>query len=371
VAIRVRSRWLRGVVLTTLVGGVLALEATAVAPTFGSALARLREADLLWVAVAVAAAATSMSFFARTRRTLLGAAGVPVCQRDALAAVYVANALHVTLPGGAAFSTAWTYRWMRARGASASAITWTLVTGGVLSTSALAVLGVAGSLLAGHGTGTTGLLTDGIAVLVLTGTATLTRRRPRFPVAMALRASRAVDRVAHRPAGWSENAVHQLLAQVSAVRPRRVDWALAGACALGNWALDAGCLWAGAAALGVQLSMPVLLLTYTAGMATAGLSVLPAGIGLVDGAMVLVLTASGLPAATALPVVLLYRLVSLVGVVTVGWVIAAARAIATHPDVRSARVVSGLASTHRVGRPVRPPGATTPAQRSVLLPSLL
>jgi hypothetical protein len=66
-----------------------------------------------------------MSFFARTRRRLLAATGIRVPQRDALAAVYVANALHVTLPGGAAFSTTWTYRWMRARGASAPAITWT------------------------------------------------------------------------------------------------------------------------------------------------------------------------------------------------------------------------------------------------------
>jgi hypothetical protein len=70
-------------------------------------------------------------------------------------------------------------------------------------------------------------------------------------------------------------------------------------------------------------------------MAAAGLSVVPAGIGLVDGAMVLVLTAAGLPGATALPVVLLYRLISLVGVVAAGWVIAAAQTFAAPASVPS------------------------------------
>jgi uncharacterized protein (TIRG00374 family) len=140
-----------------------------------------------------------------------------------------------------------------------------------------------------------------------------------------------------------------LAASVSAIRPAPRDWVVAGLCALANWAADAGCLAAAAAALGVGgLPVPVLLLAYTAGMAASSLSLLPAGIGVVDGAMVLVLTAGGLPAATALPVVLLYRLISLGGVVAAGWATAAVQA------VRSAGVAAaGTRARATAGPPAR------------------
>jgi uncharacterized membrane protein YbhN (UPF0104 family) len=64
-----------------------------------------------------------MDPFARLCRKLLTAAGVRGRMRDALAAAYVADAVHLTVPGGAAFSTAYAYRWMRERGAGAAVIT--------------------------------------------------------------------------------------------------------------------------------------------------------------------------------------------------------------------------------------------------------
>jgi uncharacterized membrane protein YbhN (UPF0104 family) len=306
--------------LTGLVTAMLITEVALAAPTLSSTVTRLQHANPLWIAVAVAAAGTSMGFFARTRRRLLAAAGVRVPQRDALAAVYVANALHATLPGGAAFSTAWTYRWMRARGASGPASTWTLIAGGVVSTAALATLGLAGSLLAGRSAGLGGLLLDAAVIGLLVAGVALVRRHPLAVVAAGRRGAGWVDLVLRRPPGSSGRAVEDLVDQVAAVRPRSTDWLAAALLGVANWAFDAGCLDAGACALGLPgLSVSLLLLTYTAGMATSSLSLLPAGIGIVDGAMVLVLTAGGIPAATALPVVLLYRLISVGGVVAAGW----------------------------------------------------
>jgi hypothetical protein len=337
-----------------VVAGVLVTEAALVAPTLSSAVARLQDADPLWVAVAAAAAGTSMGFFARTRRRLLAAAGVRVRQRDALAAAYVANSVHVTLPGGAAFSTAWTYRWMRARGATGPAVTWTLVAGGVLSTVTLAVLGVAASLLAGNSAGFGGIALDAGVVGVLTAGIAVVRRRPHLLVAAGRRAAGGTDRLLRRPQGHSERAVQDLVAQVATVRPRAADWLAASLFAMANWAFDAGCLAASAAALGARgVSVPLLLLTYTAGMAASGLSLLPAGIGLVDGAMVLVLTAGGVPAATALPVVLLYRLISLGGVAVVGWVVAAVQACTAPAQFQegSRRIPASGSSARRAAVP--------------------
>ena len=55
------------------------------------------------------------------------------------------------------------------------------------------------------------------------------------------------------------------------------------------------------------------------------------GIGTVDAALVLGLTAGGATAATALSAVVLYRLISLVGVVVAGWVVHGAHTLAVGP----------------------------------------
>ncbi|MBV8996563.1 MAG: UPF0104 family protein, partial [Pseudonocardiales bacterium] len=95
---------------------------------------------------------------------------------------------------------------------------------------------------------------------------------------------------------------------------------------------DAGCLAACAAALSVHgLTLPLLLVAYTAGMATSGLSLIPGGIGVVEPALILALVAGGVPAAAAMPAVVLYRLISLVGVVAAGWIVFAVQQWRRHP----------------------------------------
>ena len=86
-----------------------------------------------------------------------------------------------------------------------------------------------------------------------------------------------------------------------------------------NWTLDAACLAASCAALGVHVSVPALLLTYTAGMAASSLTALPGGVGVVEAALILGLTTAGAPLAAALGAVLVYRVLSLGDVVVIGW----------------------------------------------------
>lgn len=52
---------------------------------------------------------------------------------------------------------------------------------------------------------------------------------------------------------------------------------------------------------------------------------------MVEAALVLALVADGVPAAAALPAVLLYRLISLVGVVAAGWTVFAAQQFQRNP----------------------------------------
>ena len=315
------------VVLGVAVVAALAVELVLAAPTLKGALTALGGAQPWWIAAAVLAAATSMDLFARMRSTLLAAAGVRVRTRDALAAVYVANAVHLTVPGGAAFSTAYAYRWMRERGAGPAAITWSLVTGGLISSSALAALAVAGSLLVGAGSGLVALVLDAVLVVVLVVGVRRLRRRPDLALLAGRRLLAWRNTLLRRPPTQGHDGLERLVGQLRLVRPGARDWAAAATYGIGNWVFDVACLAASAAALGVHgVTLPLLLIAYTAGMAASGISLLPGGIGVVDTTMVLAMVAGGVPAADALPAVLLYRLISLVGVVAAGWLVAAVQA---------------------------------------------
>jgi uncharacterized membrane protein YbhN (UPF0104 family) len=330
---RRRRRWLRAV-LGLAVVALLGAELVLAAPTLRTAVTALRGAQPRWVAVAVLAEAASMDLFARMRRKLLAAAGVRVRMADALAAAYVADAVHLTIPGGAAFSTAYAYRWMRDRGAGAAAITWTLVAGGLISTCALAALALAGSLLVHAGSGLPSLIVDAVLVVAMVVGARGLRRRPDLVLAAGRRLLAWRNTLLRRPRTQGDDALARLPAQLRLVRPGARDWTAAAAYGVGNWVFDGVCLAAAGAAVRTPgLSLPVLLIAYTAGMAASGLSLLPGGIGVVETAMVLAMVAGGIPAAAALPAVLLYRLISLVAVVTAGWSVAAVQARRTGRNV--------------------------------------
>lgn len=307
-----------------MLAALLVVEAGLIGPELGDALRSFQRADAGWLVVATVAAAASMSMFARARCRLLRAAGVVVALRGSVAAVYAANSLHATLPGGGAFSTGYIFQWMRGRGASGAVATWCLAAGGLVSTGSLVALGLLGSLLADGWGSAARLAMEIIGVLALAISVRHLGRRPERVVAAGRWLLSRANRVRHRHPAAGVDVLDKLVAQLRSVRPSGRDWTAATGFALLNWAFDVGCLAACAAALSVPgLTLPLLLVAYTAGMASSGLSLVPGGIGVVEAALVLALVAGGVPAAAALPAVLLYRLISLVGVVGAGWIVLA------------------------------------------------
>jgi uncharacterized protein (TIRG00374 family) len=84
--------------------------------------------------------------------------------------------------------------------------------------------------------------------------------------------------------------------------------------------LDLVCLVAACRAAGAHgPTIEVALVAYAAGMAASSLPLVPGGIGVVDGALLLALTRGGLSLSQATAGVLIYRLISLVFVAVVGW----------------------------------------------------
>ena len=114
-------------------------------------------------------------------------------------------------------------------------------------------------------------------------------------------------------------------------------WAAGFAFAVTNWLTDVVCLWACCRALGAEhTTISLALLAYVAGMAIAGLSLLPGGLGVTDVAIIAAFTHGGLSVTTATAAVLVYRLLSYVLIVAIGWLLWAAHHYAQH------RLATGL-----------------------------
>lgn len=311
------TRVIAGVLVVTglVVGFVL------IRPTIEAAASALADADAMWVAIAVACEAGSILAFALLHHRLLRAAAVRVRYRAVVMVTLAANALHLTVPGGAALSTAYTFRKRRAWGASGPVTTWSMVAGGVAASLALAGIAV-GSALVVNGRATTlgPQLLQLAGVVALGAVIVVVSRRPGLITAAASAGLRLVNRVRRRP---RETGVPALVAQIEGLALIELDGrgrVVVGLSALSNWLLDIACLAACCVAVGANgMTLSLVLVAYAAATAASSLAFLPGGLGLVDGALLAALVAGGVPSHPALAAVLLYRLVSFVGVAAAGW----------------------------------------------------
>jgi uncharacterized protein (TIRG00374 family) len=291
-------------------------------PYVSRALTHLADPNPSWLWVAVVAELVSMRAFASVQQRMLAAGGRRVSTCRIVGLTYVANAVNATLPGGPALSAGYTFRRLRAWGASAPVAAFTLVASGLLSTTSFVLLVVACIVLAGSGA--ISAVPVLITVAALAVVAVLVHRHGLTDV--VTRSARGVlrryNRARHRAPDSGLDAVHRLVGDLLAIRPRPRDWLAGIGFASLNWVADLICLAACCRAVGTGgTTVALVLAAYVAGMSTSSLSVLPGGFGAVDAAMVLAFTSGGVGAVAATAGVLLYRLISLVAVVGLGWLI--------------------------------------------------
>lgn len=305
------------VVAASLVTGIVV-----VAPTIEAAGAALVGADPVWVFLAVALEAASIVAFAALHQRLLDAAGVRVRLRDVTLVTLAANALHLTVPGGAALSTAYTFRRRRIWGASTPVTTWTMVAGGVAASLALAAIALGSALVVGgRPTSLPWLILQVAGVAGVGAVIVLVSRRPRLIVRAGTSGLRLVNRIRRRPADTGVEALATQIEDLQLIELRPSGQIVVGSAALLNWVFDIACLAACCAAVGARgMTLALVLVAYAAATAASSAVFLPAGLGVVDTALWAALVAGGVPSNPALAAVLLYRLVSFGGVAAVGWV---------------------------------------------------
>jgi putative heme transporter len=307
-------------VAVLLVAGALLVEGWIVAPHVADAGSALRHPSWGWLVIAVGCEIGSMVAFARVQRRMLAAGGVRLTLRRAVAVTFAANAMSVTLPAGPVVSTGYTFRRMRSWGASAPVVAWVMLTSGVLSTVALIAIAAFGVSLAGGSTDVLEVTAEIIAVVAIGLALRRVTQRPDLLLRLAEFWLGRVNRLLHRPAATGRDRVGRLLEDLLLIKPRARDWAMGLFFASMNWVLDLVCLIAACRAVGASgPTLAVGMVAYAGGMAASSLPLLPGGLGLVDGALLIALTHGGLPLASATAGVLVYRLISFVMVAAIGW----------------------------------------------------
>lgn len=320
----VRRRWgrLAGVGILLV---VLTVELVIGWPALTSALTHLGRPRPGWLAAAVLAEMAAMNAYARMQRRLLRSAGVRVPIRRHVALAYAAHSLSATLPGGPAFSTRFNYQQMRRFGATPAVASWAIALSGILSAAGLAVV-TAGGTLSARGVPDWRTFAElAAAILLLTlGTRYLAGHPEKLE-----RAARAVlargNRLRRRPADHGVDQgldrMRGFVAQLRAAALTPGHATAAGAYAVFNWLLDAACLWMCFEAVNGSSVRPTqVLLAYCAGMAAGTITIVPGGLGIIDGALILGLVAGGAGTATAVSAVVLYRLISFGFVIGTGWI---------------------------------------------------
>lgn len=274
-----------------------------------------------WLGIAVAFEAASLIAFARLQRWLLRAAGVHLRLREMVEITLAGNALAMSLPGGAAWAAAWDYAQLYRRGARREVAVWVVLVAGALSSFALFLLMVAGSLIAGAGGPVASLRPVGLALLaipVLAAALAFAAHRSRHVRGMLHGIGEGVSAV---PGGRAvRDATVRLVDRMRVVRPSPLTWLEALGIAALNWLEACACLAASIIAVHGDVPWRGLLVAYTVGQVAASLPITPGGIGVVEGSITGLLIAYGMPTRTALAGVLLFRIVSFWALVPIGWI---------------------------------------------------
>lgn len=318
-----------GIAITGCV--LLAIEIVLMRPELAAASRAAIGARPLWVLAAASATVVSMQCFARTQRRMLTAAdpatGGNVTLRRMVGLTYTANALTMTLPAGNAVSVAFVVNRLRGWGSTGAAAAFTVAASGALSSGAFFALGAVYGLTSGPPGTATELLMATVAIVV--GVVVVRRRWHRGrgdrhrPILG--RVEQGLRRISVRAADALRDAADGL----ATIHPRRRDWTAGAVFAAMNWLADFVCLIACCHAVGTSATAPGVLLTaYLAGMSASSIAFLPGGFGVIEVAMIATLHAGGVEIAPATAAVLLYRVISCVCVVAVGWAIWSCGALA-------------------------------------------
>lgn len=291
----------------------------------GAALTRL---NWTWTGVCALLALAALAVYGELHRRLLVGAGAPVGVVPMQAITFAENAISSTVPVvGGAGSMAYSIARLRRRGVDPTLASWSVVLPGALSTIVLIVLAM---VVAGAAGWFPVWLAVVLGLAVALGSALLwtVLTRPavlRRALTGLLHVGRRIPWVCRGCRGaWAldpDTVSDRLTARIGLLRPTPPQWTVLVALAVVSWGLDYLALSAAATAVGIPVEWASLALGFLAVQASIALQILPGGAGLAEAGLLGTLVAAGVGAGPAAATVLVYRLITWLGLSVIGWVV--------------------------------------------------
>jgi len=285
-----------------------------------------------WVGLALVAELASIVPLAEAQRRVLAVTGTGAPLWQMILVTLASNAISMSVPAGVAFAEGYYFSRYREFGASKAQAVWSELASGAIAFAALAVVALAGAVAAG---GAAMPVVVPVLSIVSAGsiTAAVLFRHPRLLVS----AIEWVDRLVGRRLGTLIDRVTDRIRDAArslrGTVPSIATWIAAALLSAVNWLLDVACLGFSFKAVGAPVPWGVVLLAFAGGKVVTSLGITPGGLGVVEGGLVAMFVAFGAKGAEAGAAVLVYRGLTLVGLVGVGWLVAAV--LATEKQARS------------------------------------
>jgi putative heme transporter len=290
---------------------------------FASTMSRL---TWYWAVLAFVAEMASIAPLAESQRIVLLAGGTTVPRSQMNLVTLASNAVSMSVPAGAAFAEGYAYGQYRRLGATVVVAGWAELASGAISFAALAAVALAGGVIAGGSA--EGIILPILSVVVAGSFAAAALfRRPAVLVATIEWVDRHVSSHPGRLLATATARVRAVAGQLRHLHPPRSTWLAAFGLAAANWLLDAASLVLAIQAVGGPVPWGAALLAFTGSKVVSTIGITPGGLGIVDGGLVAVLVAYGVSGSTAVAAVVVYRALTFIALVGVGWLAAGLLAI--------------------------------------------
>jgi hypothetical protein len=254
---------------------------------------------------------------AETQRTVLLAGGVRAGRLPMNLVTLASNAISMSVPAGVAVSGGYSFGRYRRFGAGAAVAAWAELAAGAIAFCALAGLALAGAVIAG---GRAAPVVLPVFAVVFAGSATAAILF-RYPA----RLLRWVDRARAdggrrcRPLARLTGSLSRSADSLAHVHPSAGAWTAAWTLSLLNWLLDAASLLLSFAAVHAPLPWGSALPAFAGAKVLTSIGLTPAGLGVAEGGLVATLVAYGAAGTGTGAAVLVYRVMSFVVFVGIGW----------------------------------------------------
>jgi uncharacterized protein (TIRG00374 family) len=274
-----------------------------------------------WLWLALAAELASIVPLAEAQRLVLSVGGVAAPRGEMILVMLASNAISMSVPGGVAVAEGYAYNRYRRFGASKAVAAWGELAAGALAFSALSGIALAGAII-DAGDIAAVLLPLLSVVFIGSAAAAALFRHPHVLVAWI---EWIEGHVGRRLGGLVERAsarVRDIARGLKGVHPTVSQWVAAGWLSTLNWLLDVACLALAFLAVGGPIPWGAVLLAFAGTKVVSSIGITPGGLGIVEGGLVATFVAYGSNGATAVAAVIVYRALTLVGLVGVGWAVA-------------------------------------------------